>query len=67
MLDFGVKNQKRITDSTTNLLTILRTDEAQNLSGYLANTTEIIDRYDTCINKMKTIVNEIEKKYGIEK
>jgi len=65
LLDFGAKNQKRITDSTTNLLTILLTDEAQNLCGFLANTTEIITRYDTCINKMKTIVSEIENKYGI--
>ena len=65
--DFSIKNRKKITDSTTNISTILVTDEAQNLSGYLANTTEIMDRYDTCINKMKTIVTEIANKYGIGK
>ena len=64
LLDFGVKNRKRITDSTTNISTILLTDEAQNLCGFLANTSEIITRYDICINKMKTIVTEIENKYG---
>ena len=65
--DFGIKNSKKITDSTTNITTILVTDEAQNLCGYLANTIEIITRYDACINKMKIIITEIENKYGIGK
>jgi len=64
LVDFGVVNRKRLTDSTTNISTILLTDEAQNLSGFLANPSEIITRYDVCINKMKTIVGEIEDKYG---
>lgn len=67
LLDFGIKNRKKITDSTTNVSTILLTDEAQNLSGFLANTVEIINRYDICINKMKTIITEIENKFGMEK
>jgi hypothetical protein len=62
--DFKIKNQKKITDTTSNLSTILLTDEAQNLCGFLANTGEIITRYDICLNKMKIIVNEIEDKYG---
>ena len=65
--DFLIKNEKKITDSTTNLQTILLTDEAQNLCGFLANTSEIINRYNVCINKMKTIVTEIENKYNLEK
>jgi hypothetical protein len=67
MLDFGVKNRKRVTDSTNNMLTLLLTDEAQNLSGFLANTGEILERYDICINKMKAIVTEIENKYSVSK
>ncbi len=67
LFDFGIKNRKQITDSTTNMAILLVTDEAQNLCGYLANTSEIITRYDTCINKMKTIVTEIETKYSIGK
>jgi len=43
----------------------LHTDEAQNLCGLLANPVEIINRYDICINKMKTIIAEIESKYSI--
>jgi len=60
----GFENEKKITDSTSNLSTILLTDEAQNLCGFLANPSEIITRYDVCLNKMKTIVEEIKNKYG---
>ena len=66
-LDFGVKNRKRITDSTTNISAILLTDEAQNIAGFLGNTDEIITLYNICIDKMKTIVTEIENKYDIKK
>ena len=62
--EFKIKNEKKITDSTSNLSTILLTDEAQNLCGFLANPSEIITRYDVCLNKMKTIVEEIKNKYG---
>ena len=65
LFDFYIKNMKRITDSTTNILTMFLTDEAQNLCGFLANPSEIITRYDVCINQMKAIVSEIENKYGI--
>ena len=44
--DFLIKNTRNVTDSTTNLQTILLTDEAQNLCGFLANTSEIINRYN---------------------
>ena len=63
--DFNMKNSKRITDSTSNILTILHTDEAQNLCGLLANPVEIINRYDICINKAKTIITKIENQYSI--
>ena len=65
LFDFSIRNQKRITDSTTNISTILLTDEAQNICGFLANPGEIITRYDSCINKMKTIQEEIENKYNV--
>ena len=63
--DFGIKNRKKLTDSTNNAATLLLTDEAQNICGFLANPGEIINRYDDCINKMKTIVTQIEDKYDI--
>jgi len=67
LFEYGVKNRKVITDSSTNITTILLTNEAQNLCGFLANPVEILNRYDVCINKMKTIVAEIDNKYKIEK
>jgi hypothetical protein len=63
-IDFRIRNEKRVTDSTTNLLTLLRRDEARNYAYYLSSTQEIIDRYDICIDKMKQIVGMIDKKYG---
>jgi len=66
LFEFGVKNRRWINDSTSNMSTMLLADEANNLSGYLANPKEIIDRYNVCIEKMQTIVKEIEDKYGIQ-
>ena len=64
--DFGIKNRKIITDSTTNIAAILLSDEAQNISGFLAFPDEIIKRYDICIAKMQTIIGEIEKEYRLK-
>ena len=63
--DYGIKYKKRLSNSTTNEATILLTDEAQNLCGFLANPSEIIARYDLCIKKMKDIVRAIERKYNL--
>lgn len=60
---FRIKNEKRLTDSTTNFLSLLATDEAHNLSYILAGTGEIRERYDICIEKMKQIVGKIDKNY----
>lgn len=57
---------KRVTDSTTNLLAVLATDQSFNISITLTSVKEIIDRYDTCIAKMKTIIEAINKEYGEE-
>lgn len=61
---FRIKNEKRLTDSTTNFLSLLATDEAHNLSYILSGTGEIRERYDICIKKMNEIVANIDKKYG---
>jgi len=61
---FQIKNEKRLTDSTTNFLSLLATDEAHNLSYILSGTGEIRERYDVCIDKMNKIVANIDKKYG---
>ena len=64
--DYGIKNRKKLSDSTTNNSTMLLADEAQNLCGYLANPSEIISRYDFCMEKMKAIVSSIEDKYRLK-
>ena len=66
-VDFGIKNRKRLTDSTSNLPTMLLNDEVQNLCGFLSFPDEILKRYELCISKMQMIIGEIERKYGLDK
>ena len=56
-------NRKRITDSTTSLVSVLSSVPAYNLCLTLTFVQEILDRYDTCINKMNTIIRDINKQY----
>lgn len=63
LFDYVAMNRKRLTDSTTNLFSVLSTDQAYNICVSLTFVQEIIDRYDTCINKMNTIIREIDKEY----
>jgi hypothetical protein len=65
LVDYGLKNHKQINDSTTNLASILRADEAQNICNALVGTRPIVDRYDSCINKMHIIIKAIEDKYDV--
>jgi hypothetical protein len=60
---FLTKNRKRVTDSTSNILNILKMDEAQNLSNLLSQTDQIEGRYAACVNKMKAINSKIEALY----
>src|SRR6187402_1004232 len=57
-------NRKRLTDSTSNLVSVLSSDPAYNICNSLTFVQEIIVRYDTCINKMNTIIRDINKEYG---
>jgi hypothetical protein len=63
LVEFYLKNYKRLTDSTNNIAAVLSTEEAQTISILLANTNEIINRYNTCIGNIKTIILQIEAKY----
>ena len=65
LFDYAVKNRRRLNDSAYNTPAILLQDEGHNLSVYLASPNEIIHRYNLCIEKMGTIVKEIEEKYSI--
>lgn len=62
--EFLSVNVKRITDSTTNLDKVLSTDEAFIRINSLNYIGEIIKRYDSCISKSRTIIEEINKEYG---
>jgi len=64
LFDFIAVNRKRLTDSTDNLVTVLSTDQAYNICQTLTFVDEILNRYDTCINKMNLIIRDINKEYG---
>jgi hypothetical protein len=61
--DVIFKNQKRTTDSTSNLISLLRTDEAYYVCKALSTPTQVLNRYDRCIRLSNKILGEIEKEY----
>jgi hypothetical protein len=61
LLDLYFKSQKRLTDSTTNFLNFWTMDQVNNISGALADTGQVLERYDNCIRLMKRIIAEIDK------
>ena len=64
LFEYIESNMKRTTDTTTNLFTVLASDPAYNICNSLTYVKEIIGRYDTCINKMRAIINNIDSDYG---
>jgi len=60
LFDYISASQKRMTDSTNNQLAVLASDQSFNICVTLTSVKEIVDRYDVCINKMKTIIDEIK-------
>lgn len=63
LFEYIASARKRITDSTDNMLSVLASDPAFNICINLTSIEEIIDRYDTCINKIKAIIADINKEY----
>jgi len=63
LFEYVALNRKRLTDSTTNLATLLSSDPAYNFCVPLTFVQEILDRYDTCIHKMNVIIRDINKQY----
>jgi len=66
LFDYLDANVKRKTDSTTNVINVLSSDQALNICRSLTFVKQILERYDTCINKMKLITEDINKAYGSE-
>jgi hypothetical protein len=64
LFEYLQANTKRTTDSTSNLVTVLASDQATNICRSLTFVSQILSRYDTCINKMKAIINDINNDYG---
>ena len=64
LFEYVHMNRKRLTDTTSNLVSVLSSDPAYNICVSLRFVQEIFSRYDTCINKMNTIINDINKQYG---
>jgi hypothetical protein len=63
LFEYVHMSRKRLTDSTTNLVSVLSSDPAYNICLTLTFVQEIVNRYDTCINKMNTIIRDINKQY----
>jgi hypothetical protein len=64
--DYVTTNRKRLTDSTTNIRTLLTQDEAQYICILLSSPSQVLQRYDNCIDKMKKIMSEINKEYDLK-
>ena len=64
LFDYVNKYQKRLTDSTTNFQYFWTIDEVNSLSGFMANPSQVIERYGKCIQLMEKINGEIEKEYN---
>lgn len=63
LFEYVHMNRKRLTDSTTNLVSVLSSDPAYNICLTLTFVQEILTRYDTCINKMNAIIRDIDQQY----
>ncbi len=62
--DLLVKNTKRLTDSTDNMIEVIKSDEAFNLYRPLSSPVQVLERYDLCIQLMEKIIAEIDKEYN---
>jgi Family of unknown function (DUF6090) len=63
-LDLLNKNSKRLTDSTDNMIDIIKSDESVNLCRPLSSPAQVLERYDLCIQLMKRIIARIDQEYS---
>jgi len=62
--DLIAKNTKRLTDSTDNMIDIIKSDESVNLCRPLSSPAQVLERYDLCIQLMKRIIARIDQEYS---
>ncbi len=64
LTDHVFENRKRVTDSTSNLVHVMGTDEVHYRMQALIVAQVVLQRYDLAIDKAKKIVSEIDEEYG---
>jgi hypothetical protein len=62
-LNYIIQNQKRVTDSLTNFKQLLKEDKVYDFSTVLSHPTEVLERYDICIQLAQKIIAEIDEEY----
>ena len=62
-LNYIIQNQKRITDSTTNFKELLKGDKVYDFGTVLSHPTEVLERYNICVQLAEKIIAEIDKEY----
>lgn len=63
LFEYVNMNRKRLTDTSSNLVSVLSSDTAYYICVSLGFVQEILTRYDICISKMNTIISDINKQY----
>jgi hypothetical protein len=66
LFDYIAANSERITDSSSNSLAVLASNQSFNICVTLTSVKEILTRYDLCIEKMQVIISEINKEYHLK-
>lgn len=61
--DMFYSHLKRMSDSTTNIQSFLKSDEVYAISGSLGSPEGVLVRYSECQKKMQKIIDEIDKEY----
>jgi Family of unknown function (DUF6090) len=61
--EFVQRNRLRTTDSTSNILELFSNGEVYYICQSLTQPTQIFQRYDICIQKMKKIITTIDSTY----
>jgi hypothetical protein len=62
--DYLTANLRRTTDTTNNIRTLIKSDEMFYFSQTLMSVEEQLERYNSCIAKIRKITAEIDKEYG---
>jgi hypothetical protein len=63
LFDYILKNNVRVTDSTSNIRELFKKDECRNLCWALSNVNDVSQQSDVCLNRMRSIIREINKLY----